>query len=46
MPAHSPLEAIFFPTVQEQFIGVPIVPLSEENETAMESKLKKKTLGL
>ena len=44
MPAHSPLEEIFFPTVQEQF---PIVPLSEENETAIESKLKKnQTSGL
>ena len=43
MPAHSPLEEIIFPTVQEWFVGVPIVPLSEENKTAMESKLIKTT---
>ena len=28
-----------FPPGQGQFVGVPIVPLSEENETAMEDEI-------
>ena len=33
------IEEIFFATGQGQFVGVPIVPLSEENETAMEDEV-------